>query len=156
MIMQIGAAMVGTIAFSLLFGVPRKYYFCCGLIGGIGWAAYSLLSNIWGEVGTSFIATTVVLFLSRAVAVRTRCPVTIFLISGIFPLVPGAGIYWTVYYLVTNQLSLAAQTGYAAVKAAVAIVLGIVFVFEIPQGLFTFLAGMRKKGNKRQKEGTPS
>ena len=68
-------------------------------------------------------------------------PGTIFLISGIFPLVPGAGIYWTVYYLVTDQLGLAVHTGYAAVKAAVAIVLGIVAVFELPQGMFAWIAG---------------
>ena len=88
----------------------------------------------------SFAATVVVIFLSRAAAVVNRCPVTIFLISGIFPLVPGAGIYWTVYYLVTEQLGLAVYTGYEAVKAAVAIVLGIVFVFELPQGVFRWMA----------------
>ena len=69
------------------------------------------------------------------------CPVTIFLIAGIFPLVPGAGVYWTAYYIVTDQLRLAAETGYTAVKVAVAIVLGIVFIFELPQGLFVRLAG---------------
>ena len=42
MILQILAAMVGTVAFSLLFGVPRKYYPYCGLIGGAGWLVYSL------------------------------------------------------------------------------------------------------------------
>ena len=31
-------------------------------------------------------------------------------------------------------------TGYEAVKAAVAIVLGIVFVFELPQGVFRCMA----------------
>ena len=41
---------------------------------------------------------------------------TIFLIAGIFPLVPGAGVYWTAYYIVTDQLRLAAETGYTAVK----------------------------------------
>ena len=30
-------AFVGTIAFALLFGVPRKYFISCGLIGGAGW-----------------------------------------------------------------------------------------------------------------------
>ena len=74
-------------------------------------------------------------------AVRKKCPVTIFLIAGIFPLVPGAGVYWTAYYIVTDQLWLAAETGYTAVKVAVAIVLGIVFIFELPQGLFVRLAG---------------
>ena len=66
-----------------------------------------------------------------------------FLIAGIFPLVPGAGVYWTAYYIVTDQLRLAAETGYTAVKVAVAIVLGIVFIFELPQGLF-----VRRAGNK--------
>ena len=65
-----------------------------------------------------------------------NCQCTIFLISGIFPLVPGAGVYWTAYYIVTDQLRLAVQTGYQAVKCAVAIVLGIVFIFELPQKMF--------------------
>ena len=72
----------------------------------------------------------------RFFAVRERCPVTIFLICGILPLVPGAGIYWTCYYLVTGQLDEASTRGFSALKAAVAIVLGIVFVFEIPQRFF--------------------
>lgn len=40
----------------------------------------------------------------------------------------------------TEQLGLAVYTGYEAVKAAVAIVLGIVFVFELPQGVFRWMA----------------
>ena len=43
---------------------------------------------------------------------------------GLFPLVPGAGVYWTAYYIVTNELDKASQTGYMALKVAVAIVLG--------------------------------
>ena len=72
-------------------------------------------------------------------AVRARCPVTVFLISGIFPLVPGAGIYWTSYYLVRGDMSQAVSSGFVAVKAAIAIVLGIVFVFEIPNKFFRLL-----------------
>lgn len=59
-----------------------------------------------------------------------------FLVPGIFSLVPGAGIYLTVYYLVTGQIALATGTGYAAVKSALALVLGIVLAFEIPQKVF--------------------
>lgn len=140
MIQEILAAMVGTIAFSLLFGVPRKYYAYCGLIGGAGWGVYSAAGLLWAPAQSALAATIVVILLSRLAAVKERCPVTIFLISGIFPLVPGAGVYWTVYYMVTDQLYLAVQTGYTAVKVAVAIVLGIVFVFELPQGVFRWMA----------------
>ena len=144
MIQEILAAMVGTIAFSLLFGVPRKYCAYCGLIGGAGWGVYSAAGLLWAPAQSALAATIVVILLSRLAAVKERCPVTIFLISGIFPLVPGAGVYWTVYYMVTDQLYLAVQTGYTAVKVAVAIVLGIVFVFELPQGLFRALVGRRR------------
>mgnify|MGYP002624622553 CR=1 FL=1 len=35
---------------------------------------------------------------SRVLAAKRKNPVTIYLITGIFPLVPGAGIYYTSYY----------------------------------------------------------
>ena len=142
MIGEIIAAALGTFAFAILFGVPKKYYPYCAMIGGFSWITYILFKD-FGIVMASLAATVVVVLLSRITAIRERCPVTIFLISGIFPLVPGSYVYWTAYYLVTDQVKLAAETGYTAVKIAAAIVLGIVFVFEIPQKLFVKL--FRKK-----------
>ena len=145
MIVHTLLAFAGTIAFALLFGVPRKYFINCGCIGGAGWLLYEALMAFAGATATeaTFFATVLVILLSRLRAVRARCPVTVFLISGIFPLVPGAGIYWTSYYLVTAQMRLAMSSGFAAMKAAIAIVLGIVFVFEIPNGFFRVLARKR-------------
>ena len=138
-LLQILAAGIGTVAFGALFGVPSNYYPYCGLIGASGWAVYVFLwmrTGFWSEAVVVFLATVLVILMSRFFAVRERCPVTIFLICGILPLVPGAGIYWTCYYLVTGQLDEASTRGFSALKAAVAIVLGIVFVFEIPQRFF--------------------
>lgn len=145
------AAIVGTIAFSLLFGVPSKYYPYCGFIGGIGWLVYMLLLKSLAEPSAALSATIAVILLSRTFAVKKRCPVTIFLISGIFPLVPGAGVYWTAYYIVTGHTEKAALTGFLALKVAVAIVLGIVFVFELPQGFFRFAAKKRHRPEKKGK-----
>lgn len=129
-------AFVGTIAFALLFQVPKEYYVNCGLAGGCGWVCYKLLLAGCGLFGSTFFATVLVVFLSRLSAVRRHCPVTIFLVAGIFPLVPGAGIYWTAYYVVTDQLAKASDRGFQTLKIAVAIVLGILFVFEFPQKWF--------------------
>lgn len=149
--MSILYAVVGTIALSVLFGVPARYYPYCGLIGGAGWAVYVFAQNWCGEGSSALLAAMLVLLLSRFTAIWKRCPVTVFLISGIFPLVPGAGLYWTAYYIVTNQPQLAAQNGYQAVKIAAAIVLGIVFVFELPQGIFLRLLG-RGDGKETQEQ----
>lgn len=94
----------------------------------------------------TFFAAAAVVFLSRLFAVMERCPATLFMIPGIFPLVPGAGIYWTAYYIVTDQMELASRTGFSAIKAAVAIVLGIIFVFEIPQIFFKRVLGKKRSG----------
>lgn len=138
------AAMIGTVAFSLLFGVPRHFYVYCGAIGGIGWIVYACTVTWAGSPAASYFATCMVVLLSRLCAVRERCPVTIFLISGIFPLVPGAGIYWTSYYIVMNELSAALDSGFMAMKVAVAIVLGIISVFEIPQKWFGIVRKKKK------------
>lgn len=69
---------------------------------------------------------------------------TVFLISGIIPLVPGAGVYWMAYYLIMGDLNQAAANGLSATKAAVAIVLGISVISELPY------LHMKKKPDKNQ------
>ena len=145
LLLEILAAVIGKVAFSVIFGVPARFYPYCGLIGGIGWGVYGLIAADGSVVAASFMATFVVVFLSRFSAVWKRCPVAIFLVSGIFPLVPGASVYWTAYYLVTDQVMMGLEKGYMAVKVAFAIVLGIVCVFEIPQKFFKWMIWWKKK-----------
>lgn len=142
---QLAASLVGTIAFSLLFGIPKKYYAACGTIGMTGWGAYLFFHLFMGPTFSTVLATVIVVFLSRYAAVLLECPATVFLIAGIFPLIPGGGIYWTTYYLVVGMQNLATKTGYSAVKTAAAIVLGIVLVSLIPQRVFQFLGSRLKK-----------
>lgn len=138
MILQVLAAAIGTVAFSVLFGVPRQYDAYCGFVGGAGFFLYLFLMAHTGTtaVEATFLATCLVVLLSRFLAVWEKCPATVFLTTGIFPLVPGAKIYWTAYHLVMDRPAQAALNGFEAVKAAFAIVLGIVLVFEIPDRFF--------------------
>ena len=144
------AAAGGTVAFALLFGVPRQFYPCCGMIGGAGWLLYSLLEGRLSAAAATFFAAVLVMLLSRFFAVREKCPVTLFLISGIIPLVPGAGVYFTAYYLVTNQMALASQRGMEALKIAFAIVLGIVLIVSIPREFFQARYWRQRKALKRR------
>ena len=40
---QLAAAFLATIAFSVLFHVPKKQYIICGLTGTLGWLVYLLV-----------------------------------------------------------------------------------------------------------------
>ncbi len=136
---QMLAAFVGTLAFAILFGAPRRQYVTAGLIGAAGWGIFLALTR-YCAMGTTFaivLSTAIICILSRFAAVIDKCPSTVFLLCGIFPLVPGAGIFWFTYYLVSNQFQLSLGTGFTAAKAAIAIVLGIIFAMELPQRLFS-------------------
>ena len=138
MIRELVSAAIGTMAFSLLFGVPKKYYMYCGGIGAAGWLVYKLMLTAAGAsvAFAVFVATVCIMLFSRYAAVSEKCPATVFMITGIFPLVPGAQIYWATYYLVTDQLHQAFDSGFLAIKIMISVVLGIVVVFEIPYKFF--------------------
>ncbi len=140
--MQVVAAYLGTLAFALLFGVPRRYFWLGGICGVLSWMPYLLLVRYTGAstVEASFVGTVLATFASRLFAIRKHCPVTVFLISSLIPLVPGAGIFRTAYYMVSDQMSQAMNSGLIAIKVVIAIVLGIVIVTEIPQKFFVMLA----------------
>lgn len=148
MIGQLIAAFFGTIAFSLLFDVPRKFYIYCGIAGGAGWCLYCALTMYADASVTvaAFFGTVLVVFLSRYFAVWKGCPVTIFLISGIFPIVPGGSIYWTAYYTVVGQGYDALSCGFTAIKISFAIVFGIIIVLGLPQSLFSLKIRRTRRG----------
>ena len=133
MLVQLLAAYVGTVAFAVLFGVPRKYYLDSGLCGMLGWLLYLILVNHTGlsVANVVFFATVLVTFTAMVLAIMRKCPITVYLICGIFPLVPGAGIFWTTYNVVSEQLGAALHTGITALKVTVAIAFGIILVAEL-------------------------
>lgn len=143
------SSFTGTLMFSVLFNVPRRFYLCCGLTGMAGWLCYLSVVNHTSVTTASFIGTLVVVLMSRTLAVWKKCPITVFLVSGIFPLIPGAGVYFTAYNLVIGNLAAAALKGVESVKIAFAIVLGIVFVVSIPKQWFQ--VAYWKERNKEKK-----
>ena len=62
---QILAATIGTVAFSVLYSVPRAYYPYCGFIGGAGWLVYCLLIPRSSPPEATFFAAILVVLLSR-------------------------------------------------------------------------------------------
>lgn len=138
-LLQALAAFIGTAAFALLFGIDREHYVPAGVIGAIGWAVYLLLVRNCGAtpVAATLASSTLVCILSRMAAIPFRIPAQGFLLCGIFPLVPGAGIFWFTYYLTDSQFDLSMQSGWTASKIAIAIVLGIILAMELPQRLFS-------------------
>ncbi len=136
-LIQFLIAMLATISFAILFTAPKKEIVYCGLTGAVGWIIYYLLTyNGMHLVLASGIATFCLTILGRCFAVVRKNPVTVYLLAGIFPLVPGAGIYYTAYYLFVGNTEMSGYKGLETLEIAGAMVFGIIFGFGIPQSIF--------------------
>lgn len=146
MIDQITMSILATLAFVILFNAPKKEFVFCAFNGCLGWMSYQLFLGYGaGVVMASLWATLILTLAARVLSALRRTPVTIFLIPGIFTLVPGAGIYYASYYLIMNDLAQFTAKGIETFKIAGAMVLGIVFGLALPQSWFNRLGKLTNK-----------
>ncbi len=136
-IVEFIVAMIATISFAILFTAPQKEVIYCGLTGALGWAVYyGMTQNNINSVLASLVSTFCLTIMARCLAVIRKNPVTMYMLPGIFPLVPGAGIYYTAYYLFIGNTEMSGFKGLETLEIAGAIVFGIIFGFGIPQWVF--------------------
>ena len=102
MIQSVGA-FLAVFGFSLLVDMPRKYLVYAGITGGAGWLAYLVSMQVGTSLAAAFFSSLAAALLSQVFARVLKAPVTIFLVAGILPTVPGASIYRSVYFLIQGQ-----------------------------------------------------
>ena len=130
---QFFLAAAGTLSFAILFACPRRCLPYCALVGAVGWLWYELLTLLGADAATaSLLAVIPLTILTRVFAITQKTPVTVFLLTGIFPLVPGAGIYYTAYYFLQGEQELFASKGGETFKVALALALGIALICSLP------------------------
>lgn len=132
-ILQAVAACFGTIAFSIFYRVPKKHFPTCGGIGAIAWIVYLLIQDASQKNTMAVLAASMtVVLLSRFWSVHNRCPLITYLIPGIFPLVPGTGIYNAVFAIIGGEQGQAMDIFMGAFKSAFAIAIAILAGIIIP------------------------
>ena len=135
--LEMFVAFAATMAFAVIFNVSRSELIFCGIAGLVAEGVYLFTLRISDETALAiFVASIAVTVLSRILANIRRMPVTVYLISGIISLVPGAGMYNTVYNIIASDYMKAMYTGIDTIKVAVAIAVGIVLVFALPNKMF--------------------
>lgn len=137
MIIQFIVCFFATLSFAILFSAPKRQLLFCGLTGAFGWIVYLIIIENNGSIALANVCASFTLTLmARIFAAINRHPVTVYLLAGIFPLVPGAGIYYTSYYFIMHEMNNFAKYGAQTLIIAGSIVFGIVFGSALPQQLF--------------------
>lgn len=127
--LQCLAAFVGCYGFSILFNIHGPGGLLCALGGLLSWGAYSGAEFFGADVPTGyFVAAIVAASYSELMARIRKYPAISYLVISIFPLIPGAGIYYTTSHLVRGDGTAFAEKGMETIAVAGAIAVGVLMI----------------------------
>lgn len=142
MIFQVLGAFLAVLGFSTVMEVPKKLLLYTGCIGAFGWLVYLQVEHTGGSsVVACFWSAMAVSLLSHIHARVLKAPVTVFLIGGILPMVPGAGMYRTAYSVIMET----SQEVYQNLQETLMMAGAIAVAIFITDSVFR-LAGKAKTG----------
>lgn len=144
-IFQCIAAAIGCTGFCVLFNVHGRGMLLCILGGTLTWAVYLATAYLLNDslIGYLF-ATLFAAGYAEAMARIRRFPAITYLLISIFPLIPGAGIYYTTSYLADGNMTGFIEKVTQTVSIAGLLAIGILIVFSVVRGT-TVWKQMRKK-----------
>lgn len=130
--LQCLASFIGCYGFSILFNIHGPGGLLCALGGMLSWGTYLLITSFCGDEATGYFGAAVVAAAYSEIMARIRKYAAIsYLVISIFPLIPGAAIYYATNHLVRGNGEMFAQKGMQAITFAGAIAVGILMVSTI-------------------------
>lgn len=141
------AVLIGCIGFAILFNVHGWGSWLCTIGGTMTWMVYLLAQHLGlGIFSMNLLATVFAAAYSESMARIRKYPAISYLVVSIFPLLPGAGIYYTMSLGLAGNMSLAVSKGMETAGIAGSIAVGILLVSTFMRLLTEWLIQRRRKG----------
>ncbi len=123
---------IGCVGFSIIFNIHGPGMALCALGGLLTWAAYRLTIHVGGtDLTAMFWACTFASAYAEVMARIRKYPAIGYLLVSIFPLIPGAGVYYTMNYALRGEMDLFAQKGMHTIAQAGMMAVGILLVSTV-------------------------
>ena len=155
--LQLLMALIGTTGFALLFHIKLRNLPAAGVGGIMAWGCYLLLMHYTGnELVSNMTASFIICIWAEIMARIMKAPVNVFMITGLIPLIPGAGLYYTMLSLINRDwpemIVRAKSTGIAMLGIAIGIVAESVIFLYIRDLSGEIAKNTEKKKEKRKKK----
>ena len=119
-------ALIGCVGFAILFNIHGPGGILCALGGFLSWAVYCLTVSLGGtEILAYFWSALFASVYSEIMARIRKYPAISYLVVAIFPMIPGAGVYYTMNYAVRGEMELFASKGMFTAAIAGIMAVGI-------------------------------
>ena len=137
--------LIGCVGFGILFNVHSLGVPLCALGGCLTWAVYLLTMDLTGNIYlANFWAAAFAAAYSEILARIRKFPATSYLVVSLFPLLPGAGIYYTMCYALDGNLNLAFSKGLQTAAIAGVMAVGILLISTATRALNIWLTQRNK------------
>lgn len=126
---QFAISVLACAGFAILFNVHDWGLPLCALGAGLTWAVYLIAMKVSGNLYVAnFWAAAAAAAYSETVARIRKFPASSYLVVSLFPLLPGAGIYYTMSYALEGSVNLAVHKGLETAAVAGVMAVGILLV----------------------------
>ena len=131
-VIQLLGAFVAGIGFSLIFNIHGPGILICAAGGVLTWGVYLITCTLSGnDILGYFIASLVASLYSELMARIRKYPAISYLVVSIFPLIPGASVYYTVNHAVRGEMESFTSRGMHTLAIAGAIAVGILLISTV-------------------------
>ena len=129
---QVLAGAIACGGFCILYNIRMPGIFICMAGGGLGWAVY-LGVQVFGvsSLFAYFTAAAAVSLYAELMARIRRFPAFSYLVIALLPLVPGSGVYYTVEYLLQNNIERSMTQGVETAAIAGLLAVGVLLVSSL-------------------------
>ena len=136
---------IGCIGFFILFNIHGPGGLLCALGGMLTWVVYLLVKEWTGHDLTAYFFATMFSSLYAEIMARIRkYPAISYLVVSIFPLIPGAGAYFTMNYAVKGQMGAFADQGIHTAAIAGVMAVAILLVSTVVRIVTTWHTKRKK------------
>ena len=138
-LLQCLASLIGCLGFVIVFNIHGYGSLLCALGGALTWLVYLIVMELGGtDLIAYFWSSLFASAYSEIMARLRKCPAISFLVISIFPLIPGAGVYYTMNYAVRGMNEQFAVQGLHTAAIAGIIAVGILLASTTVRMYYTW------------------
>lgn len=132
LLQQLIPCAIGCIGFAIIFNIHGPGSLLCALGGVLAWVVYTWVTRWTGsDINGFFWAAVIASAYSEIMARIRKYPAISYLVVSIFPLIPGAGVYYTMRFAMQGQMDRFAAQGMHTAAIAGSMAVGILLVSTV-------------------------
>ena len=122
-------AFLSSLGFCLIFNIHGPGMFLCAAGAVLTWSMYCLCLHFGtGDIMAYFWATVIAAGYAEIMARIRKSPAIAYLVVSVFPLIPGAGVYYTMSHAIHGDMASFAEQGTNTIAIAAMMAVGMLLV----------------------------